>query len=682
MSAWVSDEPNTLRAVSTLAGRSLDALQRVLAAKPGATTRPGQEMMVTAVADAIEQRHHLLVEGGTGTGKSLAYLVPAIVSGGVTVVATATKTLQDQLAGNDLPFLAAHLGRPVTWAVIKGRQSYACIAKLSERFGEGLDHAPDPTLFPDAADADVTRVATWARDHTTGDRDDLDAPVSDHAWREVSVSGMECPGAAACPQGGLCFAEAAFERGRNADVIITNHHLYGLHLATGRRILPEHDLVVVDEAHRLEPALSSAFGVDVGPGRLTAFANNAARLIDPEVRRSGLDPIAAVRQAADELARVLRDLPAARLDPSAGEIGTAVAAGSQAVSASVKALKSVEEGHADFGPVARVRTQGGHVAGDFALALDLPEQWVSWYEPARRVIRVAPVEVDSSVAASLLPHLPAILTSATMTVGGSFAPLAARLGLLADEVVDDPYHDGVDDPVPRTYESLRVPGSFDYQRQGLLYIASELPDPRSQEWQEAACDEAVLLTTAAGGRALVLTTSYAMLERIADRLAGSPFRVLAQGELPKGRLLAEFAAEESATLVATMGYWEGIDVPGPSLSLVILDRLPFARPDEPLMQARREAVERRGGSAFGEVDLPRAAMLLAQGSGRLIRSEADRGVVAVLDPRLTAMGYGRRIIASLPRLLRTSDRERAVRFLRAIDQPSAESGSDDHAENG
>ena len=224
----------------SLAGRSVEALQRVLAAKPGAVTRDGQEAMVVAVADAIEARRHLLVEGGTGTGKSLAYLVPAIVSGGVVVVSTATKTLQDQLANSELPFLAEHLGRPVTWAVVKGRQSYLCMAKLTERFGDTLDRDPDPTLFPGVTDEDLQQIGPWARTHPTGDRDDLDRPVSDATWYEVSVSGMECPGAAGCPQGGSCFAEAAFERARGAAVIITNHHLYGLHLATGRRILPEH----------------------------------------------------------------------------------------------------------------------------------------------------------------------------------------------------------------------------------------------------------------------------------------------------------------------------------------------------------------------------------------------------------------------------------------------------------
>ena len=255
-----------------------------------------------------------------------------------------------------------------------------------------------------------------------------------------------------------------------------------------------------------------------------------------------------------------------------------------------------------------------------------------------------------------------------MTVGGSFSPLARRLGLIEDAEAEDPVAVDLPDPVPRTYRRLRVDGSFDYSRQGLLYIASELPDPRAEEWSHAAGTEAQRLVGAAGGRALVLTTSYRMLDAMANALAGADYELLVQGELPKRKLIRRFSETESATLVATMGYWEGIDVPGPSLSLVVIDRIPFPRPDDPLLEARREAVMNRGGSPFDEVDLPHATVLLAQGAGRLIRNESDRGVVAVLDRRLTAMRYGQRILRSLPRLLRTSDRQRALRFLEHIAQ--------------
>jgi ATP-dependent DNA helicase DinG len=329
-------------------------------------------------------------------------------------------------------------------------------------------------------------------------------------------------------------------------------------------------------------------------------------------------------------------------------------------------LPKVDEGSPLAGATARVQAQGGHLQGDFALALDLPEGYVAWAEPERRVVRVAPVSVDLALAESLLVHQPAVLTSATLTTGASFAPVASRLGLVREQLAEDPAGRDVVDPLPRTYNELRVEGSFDYARQGLLYVASQLPDPRQESWAGAAAEEALALAEAAGGRALILTTSYRMLEAMGEALQGVSFEVLVQGTKPKRRLLARFAENETATLVATMGYWEGIDVPGPSLSLVVIDRIPFPRPDDPLMQARREAVAARGGSPFDEVDLPHATIMLAQGSGRLIRNESDRGVVAVLDRRLTAMRYGRRIMRSLPRLLRTSDRERALRFLRDV----------------
>ena len=644
-----------------LATDSISALINVLSAKPDGIERVGQTQMVEAVAAAITNRSHLVVEAGTGTGKSLAYLIPAVLSGERVAVATATKSLQNQLADADLPFLAEHLDVPVSWSVVKGRQSYVCMAKLIERLGPELDGVSGQ-LFEDDGD-DVGAIADWVRDGGSGDRDDLPETVADDLWRQVSVSGMECPGKKQCPQASLCFAEAAVEAARDSQITITNHHLYALHMSSGRRILPDHDIIVFDEAHKLEAASSAAFGVDVGGGRLMAFANNAQRLISPSQREQ---TIGEIRSLAGRLGAEIGCLGEERLTPADGELGQAILGAIKAVAATGRALPKVDADEPVAGAIARIRAQGGHIQADFGLALDMPDGYVAWAEPGRRVVRVAPIAVDFSIAANLLVHHPTILTSATLTTGGSFAPLARRVGLTAQEVVDDPAAFDVADPLPRTYEGLRVEGSFDYSKQGLLYVASGLPDPREDSWRTGAAAEARELVEAAGGRALLLTTSYRMMEEIADSLQGVAFEVLVQGAMPKRQLINRFAAQETASLVATMGYWEGIDVPGPSLSLVVIDRIPFPRPDDPLMQARREAVATRGGSPFDEVDLPHATVLLAQGSGRLIRSETDRGVVAVLDRRLTTMRYGQRILRSLPRLLRTSDRERAVHFLRDV----------------
>lgn len=535
------------------------------------------------------------------------------------------------------------------------------MAKLVERFGPGLDGVV-PQLFDESGD-DLDALVDWVRNGGNGDQDDVPEVISDDLWRQVSVSGMECPGRKLCPQASGCFAEAALEQARASQIVITNHHLYALHLASGRRILPDHDLVVFDEAHKLEAASTAAFGVDVGGGRLVAFANNSQRLIGPE-RRDEL--IGAVRRSASRLSGVIEQLDEARLVPGQGPLGEEILGGIRAVSAVVKALPQVEEGDALAGAVARARSQGGHLQADFGMALDLPVGHVAWAEPDRRVVRVAPINVDSPIAANLLVHLPVILTSATLTTGGSFAPLARRLGLIAEPLEDDPAALDVATPLDRTYAELRVEGSFDYARLGLLYVAADLPDPRRPDWPDAAAAEIGTLTKAAGGRALVLTTSYRMMERAAAALDDAPFEVLVQGALPKRQLIAAFSDRETATLVATMGYWEGIDVPGPSLSLVIIDRIPFPRPDDPLLQARREVVAARGGSAFDEVDLPHATVMLAQGSGRLIRNEGDRGLIAILDRRLTAMRYGQRILRSLPRLLRTSDGHRARHFLKEM----------------
>jgi ATP-dependent DNA helicase DinG len=645
-----------------LAADSVAALIDVLAAKAEGVERQGQVQMVEAVAAAIANNTHLVVEAGTGSGKSLAYLIPAILSGKNFTVATATKSLQNQLSDVELPFLAEQLPVSVTWSVVKGRQSYVCMAKLVERFGPELDGSTSAELFADESE-ETGQVVRWVRSGASGDRDDLPEAVSDDVWRRVSVSGMECPGKAQCPQGGRCFAEAGLDDARDSQITVTNQHLYALHLASGRRILPEHELTIFDEAHKLEAASSSAFGVDIGGGRLTAYANNAQRLIGPAQRAKVIGQVRASAAALDSL---IADLPQERLEPASGGLGEAILGSLRAVAAAGQALPKVDEDAPLAGAIARVRAQGGHLQGDFGLGLDLPEGTVAWAEPGRKVIRVAPIAVDFPIASNLLVHQPTILTSATLTTGGSFAPLARRLGLTRRHVADDPAAFDVEDPLPRTYAELRVEGSFDYGRQGLLYVAAQLPDPREDSWSREAAAEVRLLAEAAGGRALVLTTSHRMVEIVARALEGVPFDVLVQGEMPKRQLIAEFSNTETSTLVATMGYWEGIDVPGPSLSLVIIDRIPFPRPDDPLMQARREAVDARGGSSFDEVDLPHATVLMAQGCGRLIRNELDRGVVAVLDRRLTAKRYGQRMLHSLPRLLRTSDRERAVRFLDGV----------------
>lgn len=642
---------------------AVGALRSVLAHKPGALARTGQERMARAVARAIEDRTHLLVEAGTGTGKSLAYLAPALSSRARVVIATATKNLQNQLAEQDLPFLQSYLEMPFTYAVLKGRQSYACMAKLAERFGPDL--AGEGLLFSDDdADALLT-VVDWARGHPTGDRDDLAEAVDDLVWRTISVSGMECPGRARCPQGTVCFAEAAHDRAAEADVIVTNHHLYGLHVASGANILPEHDLVIFDEAHRLEDALSNAFGVELTPGRFHALANNAQRLVDPKKRSS--DPIGKLRDAAEEFRRQAAGLNPDRLQPGDGALGGALRSARRAADLVGKALITPDGDTApEVGPLSRVQIQLGHLSGDIDQAFRLPDGHVAWAEPHRPAIRVAPVEVSTSLAAGLLTRVPTVLTSATLTVGGRFDSIASRLGYTAEPLDDDPVVPD-DAEISRTFRALAVEGSFDYGRQGLLYIAAHLPDPRDELYIDDAEREVEALVDAARGRALVLTTSFAAMGRFADHLSGAKaYRVLVQNELPKKALLDTFAEDETSVLIATMGFWEGIDVPGPALSLVILDKIPFARPDDPLHQARREAAEAKGLSAFEMVDLPRAAMLLCQGAGRLIRHERDRGVVAVLDRRLVSKRYGLHIIRTLPPFRRTTDRRRVLDELAVI----------------
>jgi ATP-dependent DNA helicase DinG len=613
-------------------------LARVVAALPGGgEARPGQVTMAEAVAAAIAGRRHLVVQAGTGTGKSLGYLVPAVLAGRTTVVATATKALQDQLVGRDLPFLAEQLGRPVEFASLKGRSNYLCLQRAKEALAAAQGEL-DLDLGDDATRAEILQLVEWGTTTADGDRSGLAFEPSPRAWGALSVTSDECPGAARCPMGDACFAEAARDRAAASDVVVVNAHLYGTHLAAGRGVLPEHDLVVFDEVHQLEDVISATAGFELGAGRFTATARAARavladRGIPDEVEGAGI-----------ALSAALADHHGRRLRP--GELAGPLGLARSRLERLGEALRAIETTDGDAQTrKARAQKVLGALVDDLDAALGgAGDADVAWVEgpPGNPILRLAPVDVAVALG-PLWDATTAVLTSATVPPG-----LSGTLGL----------------PTDRTDE-LDVGSPFDYAANTVLYCAAHLPDPRADGYAAAVADELAALIEAAGGRTLALFTSWramqAALDAVRPRLS-TP--ILAQGELPKQALVDEFAADEATSLFATMGFWQGIDLPGRTLSLVTIDRLPFPRPDDPLLQARRDRIGR--GRAFGAVDLPRAATLLAQGAGRLIRTAQDRGVVAVFDPRLATAGYRWDIVRALPPMRRTRHRAEAEAFLRDI----------------
>jgi ATP-dependent DNA helicase DinG len=646
-----------------LSERALLALEHVVATKPGGRRRSGQVEMVEAIAEAIEDGMHLLCEAGPGTGKSFGYLIPALCSGRRVVVSTATKSLQDQLSTRDLPFLAevlAQIGVDFSWVTVKGRKNYLCRSRLAERL-EAEGGSSQQGLFEEEVLPETIRLLSeWADLNSTGDRDDLPEHVPDELWSEVSVAGIECPGRDGCPQGDSCFAMAALDKAQEADVVIVNHHLYGADLMMGGSVLPEHDLVVFDEAHRLEDTMAAAFGIDMTEGRFWQFQRSATAYLGGAAGRDLLNDLTRrVREVDDALQRT----PLGRVaEPASSPIGSTFSTAAAAVGEVLKAIRDTQPTTpGSLGARARALRLGGHLAGDIAMAMSPPAGHVAWVEGegSRPTFRLAPVEVGPLLAQHLLSVRPVVLTSATLSVGGSMQLVAGRLGFEKDA-----------DP-PLGYRSAQVGSPFDYDVQARVYVAARLPEPRSPDYQSAALDETERLVEASGGRALVLTTSFRMLEALADRLTEAlPFVVLVQGKLPKRRLVEQFEQDETSVLVATMGFWEGLDIPGRSLELVVIDKLPFPRPDDPLWAARREVAEAAGLSAFSTIDLPRAAILLAQGAGRLIRTTEDRGLVALLDSRLMKRRYGHHILRSLPPMPRITSPEAALTFLRSIGEHS------------
>ena len=593
---------------------------RLAAALPGFEPRAGQAALAEAVSEALAGDEHLLAEAGTGTGKSLAYLVPALVSGKRVVVATATKALQEQLLTKDVPAAAAALGREVRVAVLKGRQNYLCRKSLGavDRLGG---------LFRTAEDAsDYERLSPWIETTETGDRAELSFEPSASLWAEVSVGADRCAGRR-CPYVGSCYAEAARERAGRAELVIANHALYFADLALrarndGAGILPDHDAVVFDEAHRLEEGAASWFGGRVSLPRLRQLERDVERYCREEDRRPPAGALAELDRAGTELI--------AAFDPGSGRRRLTVADVEEledlglTLGAALGRLAAELQGTGeDADALAR---RGLAVAGDVeaCLALDDPDQ-VSWAEPG--ALAWAPVDVSQILREALWDLGPtAVLVSATLEARF----LRGRLGL------DDA-------------RELVLPSPFDFREQALLYVPARMPEPRADGYYASLADEVVALCNLSRGRALVLTCSYRALDELVDRArVRLAYPVLVQGEAPRERLLERFRDDVDSVLFATATFWQGVDIQGESLSLLVVDKLPFSAPGDPLIEARCERIVRDGGDWFVDYALPSAVLQLRQGFGRLIRGHADEGVVAILDPRLRTRAYGRRFLEALP----------------------------------
>ncbi|MEN8113489.1 MAG: ATP-dependent DNA helicase [Actinomycetota bacterium] len=640
----------------------MNALDAVIERR-GGQHRQGQQDMAAWVAQAIENEHHLICEAGTGVGKSFGYLVPAIVSQRRIVIATSTKTLQDQIAA-DLPDIVDILREKdddVTWAVVKGRASYLCPAKVAERH---------PQLLSDTdgeSEGDLDAIIDWWQDGGDGERDHAPAAVDDRTWAGVSVSGMECPGRR-CSYAHDCPAVSALDRAREAQLVVCNHHLYGSDINSDGAILGDHDAVIFDEAHRLEDALCSSVGITLTSGRLAVYARSATGLLK-SLGVSAADRKAHLGRMWDAINGVqtwLNRLETGEvLLPLGGDDAGAVRTLQQTVNTIDQVARNttvddlVVNGQRD-----RTSNLAGHLQGDLGVLTDPVPGHVCWVEHGP-ILRTSPVSVSDTFSGNLAAKRPTILTSATLTVGGSFDAIARQLGY-STPVGDmsDP-HAYPDAPDPLRYMTLRVESPFDYASQARLYLPS-LEEPTAAGWGESVAKLADELVEAAGGRALILCTSNAAVTRISERLRGGRHHILIQGAQPRSRLLDEFRNDETSVLVATMSFWEGVDVVGDACQLVFIDRVPFPRPDDPLWSARRDAATEAGLAAFAAVDLPRAANLTAQGAGRLIRSMDDEGMIVLCDRRLQTKSYGRMIINTLPELQIITDPDEAVAYLEAL----------------
>ena len=618
----------------------LDALHQVTHTIKNSEDRQGQDEMAVLVGRALRNNRHLIVQAGTGTGKTLGYLVPAVKSGRRVVVSTVTKALQDQLSQNDLPLLANAindtLDHPLTWTVLKGRSNYLCkqrIVELADRTQSRLELGD---VSPKTK-ADVKKLVDWSQNTETGDEGELDWQPQRQAWSMVSVTSEECPGASRCPQGESCFAERARAQAQTSDIVVVNGWLYALDINAEGTIIGEHDVVIFDEAHELEDVVSESSGLALSPSRITSVASSVRAIIREDAISGNFAKSAS--RLRDQLAPLINQRVAL---PLAGESREILNELRGRVNEALESLRTIATSD-DSAKQRKLRAQSlcNRLIGDLDLALQDRAGYVAYVSGTteRCSLEMRPLDVGPALYESVWSQRTAILTSATIPTN-----LPARIGLPTEK-----------------FEVHNVASPFDYERNALLYCAAHLPDPALGNRDKAVHAEIEQLIIAAGGRTLALFTSYARLNAaysdLSDRL---DFEILKQDDLPKMELLRKFAESEATCLFATQSFFQGVDVPGSTLSLVIIDRLPFPVPTDPLMSARREV---HGKSAFTAIDIPIVATKLAQASGRLIRTQTDMGVVAVLDPRLVTKGYGKTIIEMLPPMEFTKSSARAKEFL-------------------
>ncbi len=625
------------------ADAALDLLDSITRDLPGGgESREGQREMVRAVATALTRRRHSVIEAGTGVGKSLAYLVPAVMSGERVVVATATKNLQDQLASKDAPQVAAHVPG-VRVAVLKGKQNYLCLNRAQSLSGGAQLSFDDGAEMPRGVADQMRRILRWGNDTKTGDLDELPFEVDGRARRAVSVTPQECLHRAKCPQGQNCFAELAKDRAEESSILIVNAHLYASHLASGSMLLPSHEYVVFDEAHEILDIFASLLGTSLNAARLRALATVARSLLGESDRASADQLLSSADRFATLLLSQYERNELKGLD-EACRVELSVANGH--VSRLVEHLRDLPTASSDA-EARKLRALGPaiHLANDLERVNNVKDTELLYLARRDREIdvEISLVDVGPRLRSDLWPHVTGILTSATIP-----DTLAKNLGL--DGVVTE-----------------HVASPFNYAENGLLYVPDKFPERNDASAEAAIVEELVGLITAAGGRTLALFTNRSVMMRVAEAVAPRlDTEVLVQGSFSRARLIEAFRDSHEASLFAVTSFWQGIDVPGHSLSLVTIDRLPFSVPNDPLAEARRE----RADHPFFEVDLPRATMLLAQGVGRLIRTKDDRGVVAVLDTRLASARYRSVMFKKLPPMKRTRDRDQVHEFLRELARTS------------